>query len=384
LIDRRVAAVNQQIEANMGTHPTVRGAVFRKGSDLVSLETIDLGPLRDDEVLVRLVATGVCHTDLTFRRRLEQPVILGHEGAGYVEGVGRGVTKVTVGDAVVLSFLACGVCDSCEADAPSYCQDMRTLNQTGFRRDGSSALSKDGIPIGGHFFGQSSFATHSVANQRNVVKAPATAPLALLGPLGCGVQTGAGAVMNVLKPKAGSSLLIVGAGGVGMSALMAGVVEGCAPIIVIEPNADRRALAIELGAALAIDPITEDVETRLRQLLPHGVNHALDTSGLPAAIHTAIACLAARGAIALVSASPLDAALTIPILTLLRRGIEVRGVIEGDSVPDIFIPRLIDLMAQGRFPLERLVRYYDLDDINQALHDQESGLVIKPIIRMPA
>jgi aryl-alcohol dehydrogenase len=368
----------------MGDHLTVRGAVFRKGAELASLEDIDLGPLRDDEVLVRLVATGVCHTDLTFRGRLDQPVILGHEGAGYVERVGRAVTKVEPGDAVVLSFLSCGVCDSCEADAPSYCQDMRTLNQTGFRRDGSSALSTGGEPIGGHFFGQSSFATHSVANARNVVKAPSGARLELLGPLGCGVQTGAGAVMNVLKPKAGASLMIVGAGGVGMSALMAGVIEGCAPIIVVEPNAERRTLALELGAAMAIDPAAEDVAARVRQWLPHGVNCAVDTSGLPAAIGAAINCLAARGAIALVSTSPLDAVLTVPILTLLRGGIEIRGVIEGDSVPDVFIPRLINLMMEGCFPLERLVRFYALEDINQALHDQESGLVIKPVIRMPA
>jgi aryl-alcohol dehydrogenase len=335
-------------------------------------------------VLVRLVATGVCHTDLTFRGRLDQPAILGHEGAGYVEAVGRDVTKVKAGDAVVLSFLACGVCESCDADAPSYCQDLRTLNQTGFRRDGSSAVSKQGNPIGGHFFGQSSFATHSVANERNVVKAPPGAPLELLGPLGCGAQTGAGAIMNVLKPKAGSSLLIIGAGGVGMSALMAGVIEGCSPIIVVEPNAERRTLAIELGAELAIDPLTQDVGARLRERLPHGVNYAVDTSGLPGAIGAAIDGLGARGAIALVSTSPLDAVLTVPILTLLRRGIEIRGVIEGDSVPDVFIPRLIDLMMQGRFPLERLVRFYDLEDINQALHDQEAGLVIKPVIRMPA
>jgi aryl-alcohol dehydrogenase len=364
----------------------VRAAVFGPVAEHGLVETLELGDLRDDEVLVRMVATGVCHTDLGYRNRLPHPVVLGHEGAGLVERIGSRVTKVALGDPVVLSYRFCGHCPSCDAHKPSYCHTMVPLNFTGLRPDGSSALSRagqggQGQVIGAHFFSQSSFATHSVANELNVVKVRADAPLELLGPLGCGVQTGAGAVMNVLKPQRGESLAVIGAGGVGMSALMAAVVEGCAPIVVIEPNPQRRALALELGANHVIDPKSEDVAATLRAHAPTGLLYAVDTSGLPAAIGPVIGALSLRGSIALVSASPRDAVLTFPLLPAVGRGITIRGVIEGDSVSEVFIPKLVDLVVSGRFPLAKLVQFYDLDHINEALHDQETGKVIKPVIK---
>jgi aryl-alcohol dehydrogenase len=360
----------------------VRAAVFGPVSERGLVETLELGALRDDEVLVRMVATGVCHTDLGYRNRLPHPVVLGHEGAGRVERVGSHVGKVKVGDPVVLSYRYCGHCPSCDAHKPSYCHTMVPLNFTGLRPDGSSALSRAaGQVIGAHFFSQSSFATYSVANELNVVKVREDAPLEFLGPLGCGVQTGAGAVMNVLKPRGGESLAVVGAGGVGMSALMAAVVEGCAPIVVIEPNPQRRTLALELGANHVIDPLSENVAAKLRDYAPQGLLHAVDTSGLPAAIGPVIGSLSLRGSIALVTASPRDAVLSFPLLPAVGRGITIRGVIEGDSVSEVFIPKLVDLVVNGRFALEKLVQFYDLDHINEALHDQETGKVIKPIIR---
>jgi aryl-alcohol dehydrogenase len=365
---------------NVLTTP-VRAAVFGPVSERGVVETLELGALRDDEVLVRMVATGVCHTDLGYRNRLPHPVVLGHEGAGRVEQVGARVAKVRIGDPVVLSYRFCGHCPSCDAQKPSYCHTMVPLNFTGLRPDGSSALSRSGQVIGAHFFSQSSFATHSVANELNVVKVREDAPLELLGPLGCGVQTGAGAVMNVLKPQRGESLAVIGAGGVGMSALLAAVVEGCDPIVVIEPNPQRRALALELGASHVIDPLAEDVAAKLREYATKGLLHAVDTSGLPAAIAPVIGALSLRGSIALVTSSPRDAVLSFPLLPAVARGITVRGVIEGDSVSDVFIPKLVDLVVSGRFPLAKLVQFYDLDHINEAMHDQETGRVIKPIIK---
>jgi aryl-alcohol dehydrogenase len=360
----------------------VRAAVFESGSLHARVQTLALGELQDDEVLVRLTATGVCHTDLGYRNRLAQPVVLGHEGAGHVERVGRAVEKVKAGDPVVLSYRFCGHCPSCDAHKPSYCHSMTALNFSGLRPDGTSALSRDGEAVCAHFFSQSSFATHSVANQINVVKVRPDAPLDILGPLGCGVQTGAGAVMNVLKPKPGESLVVIGAGGVGMSALMAAVVEGCSPIIVIEPNAERRALAAQLGASHTIDPINEDVAAKLRGYTPKGLLHAIDTSGLPQAISPVLGVLGLRGSMALVTSTPRDAMLSLPILPAVARGITLRGVIEGDSISDVFVPKLVDLVMSGKFPLERLVKFYDLDHINDALEDQEAGRTIKPIIRM--
>jgi len=366
----------------MSEQLTARAAIFEPGANVAVFEDVHVGPLRDDEVLVKLVATGICHTDLSYRGRLQIPVVLGHEGAGHVVKVGSAVTKVKPGDPVVLSFLSCGRCPSCEAYKPAYCATFRVLNQSGGRADGSSALSRDGSPVGAHFFGQSSFATYSVANERNVVKAPKDAPLELLGPLGCGVQTGAGAVMNVLRPNAGDSLLVIGAGGVGMSALMAAVAEGCFPVVVVEPNAARRELALDLGAAAAIDPINEDVTARILEVVREGVRWVVDTSGRADVIAKVVEGMGSRGGVALVAASPSDAVLAVPILSILRRGLAIHGVIEGDSDPEVFIPRLIELVMQGRFPLEKLVKFYQLDELNQAIEDQHRGAVIKPIIRM--
>lgn len=361
---------------------TIRAAVFEPNSQHAALQELTVRELRDDEVLVRLTATGVCHTDLGFRCRVPHALVLGHEGAGKIERVGSAVRSVVPGDSVVLSFRSCHECPSCLAGKPSYCHKFAPLNFTGLRADGSSALAAGDQPVGGHFFGQSSFATHSVAHESNVVKVRPDAPLELLGPLGCGVQTGAGAVMNVLRSHAGESILIVGAGGVGMSGLMAAVVEGCAPIIVLEPNPERRALARELGAHRVIDPLSEDVTAVVREVAPSGVLYALDTSGLPKVIAQVLTLLALRGSLALVTATPREAVLEIPMLSAIGRGIAIRGVIEGDARPQEFIPKLVELVMSGRFPLHRLVRFYDLEHIGHALEDQESGKVIKPIVRM--
>lgn len=359
----------------------IRAAVFEPSSLLAEIQELTLEPLQPHEVLVRLAATGVCHTDLGYRRRLAYPIVLGHEGAGHVERVGSAVTRVQVGDPVILTFRACGACPSCSVGKPSYCHQLGPMNFTGRRPDGTSALSRGGQPVAAHFFSQSSFSTHSVAHESNVVKVREGVPLELLGPLGCGVQTGAGAVMNVLKPQPGESLVVIGAGGVGMSALLAAVLERCSPIIVIEPNAERRQLARELGAHHVIDPAGADIAGRLREHVPTGPLHAVDTSGVPQAIAPVLAAMGLRGSIALLTSTPRDALLSIPLLSAVARGITLRGVIEGDSVPDTFIPRLVDLVASGQFPLARLVKFYPLASINHALEDQEAGRVIKPIIR---
>lgn len=368
------------------TQTVMQAAIFRPDAKQARIEAVTMADLRDDEVLVRLVATGICHTDLTCRdgmMPLPRPVILGHEGAGIVERVGSEVDMVQPGDKVVLTFLPCGRCDNCHAGVPAYCHQFMPGNFTGRRLDGSTALQCGHDDVSAHFFGQSSFATYSVANMRNAIKVRDDAPLELLGPLGCGVQTGAGAVMNVLQPQPGQSLIIFGAGGVGLSALMAGRVEGCGTIIVVEPNADRRALALDLGASAALDPADGNVPDQVRALLPQGIDHAFDTSGIPAVIAQAIEMLGPRGKIALVTANRLDAMLQVPLLALPGRGITIRGVNMGDSVPHQFIPRLVDLIVEGRFPIEKLVRFYNFDAINQALEDQEAGLAVKPILRMP-
>jgi aryl-alcohol dehydrogenase len=366
----------------------VLAAVFRDGGIDARVETLHIGSLRPDEVLVRMVAAGICHTDLTCRSgfmTLPRPIILGHEGAGIVDRVGAGVTSVRPGDAVVMSFLSCGSCANCLAGDIAYCANFMPSNLSGRRLDGSSALADaEGQPVSGHFFGQSSFATYSVANARNVVKIRADAPLEMLGPFGCGVQTGAGSVMNTLCPKPGDSLAVFGAGGVGMSAVMAAVIEGCTPIIVIEPNAARRALALELGATHALDPMAEpDMVARLKALTGGaGVNHAVDTCGIPAVITQAIFSLANHGQIVLLTSTSMEASITLPTMALVGGGVRIYGVNMGGGNPHEFIPRLVDYFMAGQFPVDRLVTYYPFADINRAFEDQEHGKAIKPILRM--
>jgi aryl-alcohol dehydrogenase len=363
-----------------------KAAVLREGSPRMEIEEVTLRDLRPDEVLVRLAATGVCHSDIAVRDAVfpvPRPIILGHEGAGHVERVGAAVKKVAPGDRVVLTYLACGVCPTCLASEPAYCRDFGARNITGLRLDGSSALEQNGVAVGGHFFGQSSFAAYAVANERNAVKVRSDAPLELLGPLGCGVQTGAGAVMNALQAKAGSSLVVSGGGGVGLSAAMAAAVQGCTKIIVVEPNAGRRKIALEVGATHVIDPSsTKDVPAAIIELTGGGADYAVETSGKTAVAQQIFSSLAVRGELALIAFYGLTATASFGLLDFIGKGLKVRGVTEGDSRPEEFIPRLLDLHMNGKFPLDRLVKYYDFAAINQALEDQESGATIKPIVRM--
>jgi aryl-alcohol dehydrogenase len=364
---------------------TIQAAVFRPDVAQAQMETLTLGALRDDEVLVKMVATGICHTDITCRdgfMPMPRPIVLGHEGSGRVERVGAAVRSVKPGDPVVLTFLACGQCINCQQGIPSGCHQFQGCNLTGRRLDGTTAMTGAQGEVGGHFFCQSSFATYSIAKETSVVKVRADAPLEILGPLGCGVQTGAGSVFNVLQPKAGESLVVFGAGGVGLSGVMAAKVAGCRPIIIVEPRADRRALALELGATHAIDPsATPSVVQELMKITGFGVQHAFDTSGHPAALSAAVEALAPRGRLALVSLHKLDAVLPVPLIAAIGKAIMIRGVNMGDSVPAQFIPKLVDLIVSGQFPLQKLVRFYAFKDINQALEDQDQGRAVKPILR---
>jgi aryl-alcohol dehydrogenase len=363
-------------------------AVLYGEKEPLTIEPVRLADLRDDEVLVRIVACGICHSDIAIRDGVypcTRPVVLGHEGSGVVERIGTSVTKVAPGDHVVLSFTSCGECPSCRDGEPAYCHLFGPLNTSGLRADGSSALCNDHGAVGGHFFGQSSFATFSVANVRNVVKVRDDAPLELLGPLGCGIQTGAGAVLISLAAKPGQKLVVIGAGGVGLAGVMAGKIAGCAQIILSEPNAERRALGLELGATDVIDPMaTPDLTAKLMDLTGGGADIIFDTSGLPAVVEAGMQALAPRGRLGIVAFKELASAASINLVATISLGRTLRGICEGDAVPDEFIPKLIDYFMAGKFPVDKLVRYYDFTDINRALEDQRSGAVVKPILRMPA
>jgi aryl-alcohol dehydrogenase len=363
----------------------IRAAVARQPHAPLSIETVELENPRADEILVQVVATGVCHTDMVVRDGMiptPLPAVLGHEGSGVVEAVGSAVTKVKAGDHVVMSFNSCGSCPSCADRANNYCYDFFGANFLAARADGSSALSKNGERINANFFGQSSFATYALCHEINVVVVPRRVPLELLGPLACGVQTGAGSVLNGLKVRAGDSFAVFGAGSVGLSAVMAARVVGAATIVAVDVNDERLALARELGATDTINPVRANGSEEILKRTGYGVNFALDTTAIPAVIRSAVESLAARGTCGILGASGPDAQISLNETHFMTGGRRLVGLVEGDSVPDEFIPALIELYEDGRFPFERLVKYYAFDDINQAIADSESGSTIKPILRM--
>ncbi|MET0986805.1 MAG: zinc-binding dehydrogenase, partial [Steroidobacteraceae bacterium] len=246
---------------------------------------------------------------------------------------------------------------------------------------GTSPLSQDGAVIYGAFFRQSSFSTHAIAHETNAIVVPKDLPLELLGPLGCGVQTGAGTVLNTLALKAGESLAIFGGGAVGLSALLAAKAVNAGTTVVIEPNVARAQLARELGATHTINPKeTSDVLAKLRELSGGGVTHAIDTTAIPAIVNVAVESTLPNGTVALVGVPAPDATLTANLLSLLVRGTGIKYVVEGDSVPQQLIPRLASLYREGKFPFDRLIRTFSFDHINDAVHATESGAVIKPVL----
>ncbi len=363
----------------------ITAAVARAPHAPLSLETLELSEPRANEILVRVVATGVCHTDIGMRDQtfpVPQPIVLGHEGAGIVERIGGQITKVAVGDHVLMSYNSCGACGSCNSNAPSYCQDFFGRNFAGARPDGSSPISKDGASVYGNFFGQSSFASHAICNERNVVRVPVEAPLEKLGPLACGVQTGAGAVINGLRVAFGSSLAVFGCGSVGLSAVLAARLAGAGTIVAIDLVESRLELAREFGATHTVHANADDPVKRVMEATGIGANFALDTSGLPQVVRQAVDSLAPRGACAVLGASPLGTEVSLDLMHLMTAGRQIRGTVEGDSTPQLFIPNLIDLHTQGRFPFDRMLRFYEFDQINSAIADSEAGRCIKPVLRM--
>ncbi|NWK96250.1 NAD(P)-dependent alcohol dehydrogenase [Sphingobium lactosutens] len=363
-------------------HQALAAVVERPGEPF-AIRSIGIGDLRDEEILVSVVGVGICHTDVVAQHGafgLSGPAVLGHEGSGIILHVGRNVSGFAAGDRVVISFRSCGDCRQCHAGRSSYCETMPALNYAGRRLDGSTALTLDGIPVAGNFFGQSSFATLAVTYARNLVPVADDVPLALMGPLGCGIQTGVGAVMRSMACEPGSTIVIAGGGAVGLSAVMGAVISQCAGIILIEPHESRRALALDYGATEVVDPSAEPVPSALARLAPSGVDYALDTTGRADVLAALIGALAPRGLLGLVGIAPPDTNVPADVNRLMASGHRIMGIIEGDSDPATFIPELIGYYRAGKLPFDRMIRTYPLSQINEAVRDQAEGLVVKAVL----
>ena len=363
---------------------STKAAVLAAPRASFEVQDVELADLRANEVLVRLVATGLCHTDLgvwagggPFRF----PIVLGHEGAGVVEQIGANVTGVKPGDKVVMSYASCGDCSACRDGHPAYCTTWLPRNLfNGAREDGSPTITQAGKPLAGHFFAQSSFANHCIAEQRNVVVVNRDADLVQLAPLGCGVMTGFGSVWNVLNLTAGGRMGVFGAGAVGMSAIMAAKMRNPEVLIAVDVVPERLKLALELGATHAVNAKAESVVERIREITRGaGLTAALDTTGVAAVARNAIDALGIRGHVATCAAPPPGTEIPVDFQGILT-GKMVSGVTMGDATPQVLIPQLAELVMQGQLPIQRLIRRYRLDQLDQAAHDMHAGVTVKPVI----
>lgn len=364
---------------------SVYGAVARRKHADLSLEQLTIDDPRADEVLVKVTAVGICHTDVGMRDQtypVPQPIVLGHEGAGIVVATGSAVRGLVAGDHVVMSFDFCGACASCNAKQPQYCHRYFDFNFAGTRDDGSVSLARGGEPVHGNFFGQSSFATYALCRERNAVKVPSDVPLEILGPLGCGVQTGAGAVINSFGMRPGESLAVFGAGTVGLSAVMAARIAGASVIVAVDVVDERLALARELGATHTVNPATQDAVGIVMEATGSGVNFAFDTTGRSNVIGTAMDVLAPRGICGIVGASAEGTRISLDAMHVMTGGRQLRGIVEGDADPKAFILQLIAWYREGCFPFDKLIRFYPFSEINTAIRDTEAGRTIKPVLRM--
>lgn len=357
--------------------------VYEKGAPFV-IEELDLRDPLDNEVMIEIDSCGVCHTDEGAQYQaipVPLPTVLGHEGAGTIIKLGPGVSEFKVGDRVGITFASCGECEECKDAHPYACADFNKINFGGITPRGDSPFSKDGKTV--HtFFGQGSFATHVVCDIKQVVKVDYDdIDLGYIGPFGCGIQTGAGAVLNTLKPEFATSIAIFGCGTVGMSAIMAAKIAGCKNIIAVGGNPKSLELAKELGATHTINrKECDDIVAEIKKITNGGAHYAIDTSGVSDFVKKALACVRFKGTAVVLG---LTGDLTINVQEeLMGEAKSLIGVVEGDSNPKVFLPKLIEYYHEGKFPVDKLMKFYKFEDINEAFAQSHAGVAIKSVLKM--
>ena len=361
---------------------TATAAILREASGPMSLETVELDEPKPGEILVRVEASGICHTDVKYQHVVPLPAVFGHEGTGIVEATGADVSGVRVGDRVVMSYAFCGHCPYCDDGKPYLCENGQELTFAGKRADGSPTMRQRGEPLNAAFFQQSSFASHAIVMAHAVVRVDADLPAAMLAAIPCGVQTGAGAIINTFRMRQGESVVVFGAGTVGLSAVMAARMIGAATIICVDLRQNRLDLALDLGATHVLNVASDDVPARAREILPRGARYAFDASGTVSALEQAMQCIGQGGKIAIVSYPEGGKKFPFSTRDLFIRVASLEATIQGHSVPRRFLPMLLEWQRKGLFPYERLISTYHFSDINRALADAESGRVIKPVLLM--
>ncbi|WP_164702584.1 NAD(P)-dependent alcohol dehydrogenase [Modestobacter sp. KNN46-3] len=364
----------------------VTAAVVEEQHGPFIVRDVELDEPGPGEVLVRVAATGFCHTDGIARdgdMPFPLPGVLGHEGSGTVAAVGEGVTGLSEGQPVVIGWPWCGQCRNCLDGEPRYCLRLGELVIGGHRLDGPSALrTTEGSPLASHFFGQSSFATHSLTTANALVPIPAGLPVELMGPLACGLATGAGAVFNTARPQPGASLVVYGAGTVGLAAVMAARNTPATTIIAVDRHESRLRLATELGATHVVDASDTDAVQAVTEICGGPADFALECTGVVPVIRQAVDSVGMRGTCLLIGGAPAGAEFSVDHISTLW-GKSIVGTLGGSDRSPRLIGALMDLYAAGRFPFDRLVEYFPLERISDAMEASYSGAVVKPVITMP-
>ena len=360
----------------------VTAAVLNEVGGEFSLQTVTLDDLRSDEVLVRIEASGICHTDINSQAQMQMPVVLGHEGAGVVEAVGSAVDDLEIGTRVVMSFGSCNTCSQCFSGKPYSCERSVETNFGGARPDGSTTTSNEGAAITASFFQQSSFASHSITAARNVVPVKSDVSSTILAPLGCGIMTGAGTVLNTFSLGAKDSLVVFGTGAVGLSAVMAAKLSGAKAIVAVDINESRLDLALELGATHVVNAKSDDVHEQILAACGGGAQYSFETSGVDSALEEAINCLAMEGVCGMVTVPHYGEKFPFTPFGVFVKAATLQGIFFGSSVPRVFLPKLIEYYLAGQFPYDKLIQTYEFANINQAIADTASGKVIKPVLTM--
>jgi len=364
-----------------------RAAILEQLNTPLVVEEVELDEPKDKEVLVRLVATGVCHTDLHCIKgdlATPPPVVLGHEGAGVVEKVGKNVTEVQPGDRVVVTVAPhCGKCPACMMGVPTSCEtDPQTAMLMGTMADGTKRLRRKSGDELSHFMAQSSFAEYAVVEESAAVKVREDAPLDVVCLLGCGASTGIGAVINKARVKAGSSVAVFGCGGVGLTAIMAAKLVGAHPIIAVDMLDSRLGVAREFGATNLVNASQEDPVVKIAAECGGGVDYSFEAIGKPEVMTQAFHAVYPRpgGMAVILGLAPIGSTFPIEAWRFMRE-VTITGCTVGSIRPRIDIPRYIDLFMAGKLPLDKLVSArYSLDQINDAVRDTLDGKVVRAVI----
>lgn len=352
----------------------------------ITLEPAELADPGRDEVLVRIVGAGVCHSDLSAingDRERPLPLALGHEASGVVEAVGPGVDDLAPGAHVVMSFLpVCGTCEACAEGRASLCAPGHAANIGGTLLTGARRITCDDVPMN-HHCGVSAFSTYAVVARRSVVSVTDAIPLELAALFGCAVMTGVGTIVNSCRPRPGESVAVVGLGGVGLSAVLGAVAAGAGRVVAVDVNPDKLRLAESLGATDTFDAREPDVVRLLRERTGGGVHHAVEMAGAARAFETAFAITRRGGTTTSAGLANPRTPFAIGPVPLVAEERTVRGSFMGGCVPARDIPRFIDLFLRGRLPVDRLLSSTGpLDGINEAFDRLDRGEVVRHVIDM--